>query len=110
MEATESVQPEEQKNKRNIIIRILAGIFWFLVTVFVGHFIIGGVIGGMAGAQISGTVMSVGEAAGAGAAAGQQASAQFMAVHGGKVFLIELIVWLGLLITGKYPWVSKIKN
>ncbi|NRA25388.1 MAG: hypothetical protein HRU08_13145 [Oleispira sp.] len=54
--------------------------------------------------------MSVGEAAGAGAAAGQQASAQFMAVHGGKVFLIELIVWLGLLITGKYPWVSKIKN
>ena len=99
------------KVTRNIFIRIIAALFWFLVTIFIGHAIVGGVIGGMAGSEVSGgAAMSVGEAAGAGAAAGQQASAQFMQTHGGKVFLVELIFWLGMVITGKFPWVSKFKK
>lgn len=80
------------------------------MTILVVQIIVGAIIGGMAGTEISGgQPMSIGEAAGAGAAVGQKASEEFFMEHGGKVFLFDLFLWLALLITGKYPWVSKFK-
>ena len=107
---TLDTSPEVQQ-QRNIFIRVISAIFWLFVTMLTVQVIVGGVIGGMAGTEISGgQPMSVGEAAGAGAAAGQKAAEEFFIEHGGKVFLFNLFLWLALLITGKFPWVSKFKQ
>ena len=95
--------------KRSMVVRVIAAIFWFIVTVLIVHMIVGGVIGGMAGAEVA-PGKTISDSYNAGAVAGQQASMQFMNAHGGKVFLAECLLWLGLVITGKYPWVSKFKR
>ena len=71
-----------EKIKRNLILRILAAIFWLLVTMLAINMLTGGIVGGMAGANV-GTGMSMSEAFEAGAASGQQASTAFMNKHGG---------------------------
>lgn len=109
MEIESSNVEQNNKTQRNIFIRVLAAIFWLLLTILIVHMIVGGVVGGMSGSEV-GAGKSIGDAYKAGAAAGQQASINFFNAHGGKVFLIELALWVGLLITGRYPWVSKYKQ
>ena len=93
---------------RNIAIRVIAAVFWLLVTMLVVNMIVGGVVGAMAGAE-AGAGQSIENAADAGARAGEQAAVEFMSNHGGKVLLFEIALWAGLVFTGKYPWVSKHK-
>ncbi len=99
----------ENRKQRNIAIRIISAIFWLLLTIFIGNLIVGGVIGGMAGSEV-GAGKSMADAYNAGAVAGQQSVIKFMSDHGSKIFMLELIIWLVLSYTGKYPWVSKFKK
>ncbi|MCP3670021.1 MAG: hypothetical protein GY814_06235 [Gammaproteobacteria bacterium] len=109
MEPEVAVESVDNQKQRNMVVRAIAAIFWLLLTMLIVNMIVGGVVGGMAGTE-AGAGKSMADAANAGAIAGQQASAQFMSVHGGKVYLCELALWLALLLTGKYPWVSKYKK
>ncbi len=102
---TDNAEPLEQ---RSILIRVIAAIIWLVITLLLVNMIIGFVLGGMAGAEVgAGKLLS--EAISAGSTAGEHAAVQFYSKHGGKVFLGEIVLWVVLLVTGKYPWVSKYK-
>lgn len=89
---------------RNIIIRICAAIFWLIVTYVVVQMIAGGIVGGIAGAKLEpGHTQDA-------AKVGAEASMRFMEQHGLKLLLGELALWLGLTLTGKFPWVSKYRK
>lgn len=96
--------------ERSLFIRIPCGFIWLIVTIILGHVIVGGIIGGMAGSEVDSSSLQISEAIQAGRNAGTDASQKFFTVHGGKVFLAELCVWLALLITGIYPGVGKLKR
>jgi hypothetical protein len=96
--------------ERNLFIRILCGLTWLIVTIFLGHVVVGGIIGAIAGSEVSTSSLQFSDAYQAGRNAGSEASQKFFTEHGGKVFLAELCLWLALLITGIFPGVSKFKK
>ena len=99
----------ENREPRNIAIRIISAIFWLLLTIFIGNIIISGIVGGMAGSEV-GAGKSMADAYAAGAVAGKQSAIKFMSEYGGIIFIVELVTWFVLCYMGKYPWVSKFKN
>jgi len=64
----------------------------------------------MAGTELNTTGLSVSEVYSAGAQSGGTATTEFMKVHGLKVNLAGLVIWLALSITGILPGVSKFKK
>lgn len=100
---------ENNTKKRNIFIRILCALGWLIVTIFLGHAVVGGIVGGLAGSSLE-PPTSISEAYQAGAEAGRTAAQAFMVKHGGDLFLGEIIVWVGLVIFGVYPGTGKYKK
>jgi len=99
-----------KQSKRNIFIRIVLGIIWLVVTIFAGHILFGMVVGGLAGAGVHSAGLGLSGSYQAGSQAGSQATQEFFVNHGGKVFLLELLVWLILVVLGIYPGTSKYKK
>lgn len=96
------------QEKRHFGIRLLAGVFWLLLTMLLGLALVGGIVGGTV--ELNTTGMTFSEAYSVGQSAGGEASMQFMEAHSGKAILSLFISWLVLSFLGVYPWVSKYKK
>lgn len=94
--------------KRNFSIRLIAGLFWLLITMLLGLAIVGAIIGLGSGPDTSG--MSISDAVVAGQQAGSNAATSFMAAHMGKVIVGLFLLWLGLSFFSIYPGTSKYKK
>ena len=96
--------------KRNIFIRVFSGIFWLILTVFIIFSIAGAILGLIDGTELFTAVMTVSETNNAWTPADGNVGTRFVAIHGGKVMLVCLVVWLLMSFFGIYPGVSKYKK
>ncbi len=95
---------------RNLFLRILAAAFWFLFIFLMTSGLAGGIVGAMAGTDLNTAGMSASEAYKAGGDSGRTAASEFMTAYGPWINLAGLLIWLGLLIPGFLPGVSKHKK
>jgi hypothetical protein len=101
---------ETQGVQRNMFLRIILAVVWFMIILLVGNMVAGGIAGGMAGNQVQTAGLDMAGAFEAGQQAGAQAAQELMANHGGKIFLAEVIIWLVLLVLGLLPGTTKYKK
>jgi len=93
---------EQEKLKRNIFLRIIFGISWFIIIYLVTNFIIGGVVGGIAGASANNYA--------AGSAAGREAGVAFFHKYGLIVLIIQILSTAVLSLFGILPGTGKFKR
>jgi len=98
------------QEKRNVLVRIVVGVFWFILTLLLGLAITGAIVGGVSSSEINTAGMSISEAYAVGQQMGGNVTLEFMTNHSGKVILGLFIVWVSLSFLGVYPGVSKYKK
>lgn len=92
-----------EKKKRNLFLRILFSLLWFVPLFLITNMIIGAIVGGISGAQLPSSQSSLSDAFLTGYTTAYNASAAFFQKHGGIVFIFQVILWLWLSISGRLP-------
>ncbi len=95
---------QQALEKRNVALRIIVSLLWFLPVTILINMIVGGFIGGFSASNKPPMTFDQGYDV------GKNASQQFFYTYGQIVFLAEAIIWFILCFKGVLPGTSKFKK
>jgi hypothetical protein len=94
--------PPADRVERNLAVRIIFGVLWFIGFRILTGALIGGVVGAIAGASTTSFE--------AGQSAGYHASIDFFRKYGVIVFVVQVLSFIPLCLFGLLPGVRKYKK